>query len=76
MAFLLGECLLLSRLKEAGLTRSEFARKMEVTPAYITGLIKGKETMSLEFAINSADILDCRVTDLYILRMSSSRYTR
>jgi len=73
MAFLLGECLLLDRLNDRKMSQAEFARKMECSPAYVSGLISGKEKMSLEFAINAAQILKCRVTDLYILEVSSSR---
>ncbi|MBB6675963.1 helix-turn-helix transcriptional regulator [Cohnella lubricantis] len=55
------------------MSQAEFARRMDCTPQYVSGLISGNETMSLEFAINAAFILKCRVTDLYILIPSRSR---
>ncbi|CAM3877489.1 HTH cro/C1-type domain-containing protein [Cohnella lubricantis] len=73
MAYLLGGSLLRDRLKDAGMSQAEFARRMDCTPQYVSGLISGNETMSLEFAINAAFILKCRVTDLYILIPSRSR---
>ncbi|TYA10951.1 helix-turn-helix transcriptional regulator [Paenibacillus faecis] len=73
MAFLLGECLLLDRLKEKGVTQAEFSRRMKCSRAYVTQLIYGDSKMSLEFAINAAHFLECRVTDLYVLEWSSDR---
>ncbi|RJE88587.1 XRE family transcriptional regulator [Paenibacillus sp. 1011MAR3C5] len=73
MAFLLGECLLRERLEDAKMTQAEFARRMECSPQYVSGLISGKERMSLEFAINSSFVLKCRVTDLHILVPARSR---
>ena len=34
---------------------------------YVSGLMKGNETMSLIFAINASILLECDVTDLYEL---------
>ncbi|OMD20500.1 hypothetical protein BSK63_21810 [Paenibacillus odorifer] len=73
MAFLLGECLLLDRLEEKGITPADFARHMQCSRSFVTQVIKGKSRMSLEFAINAAHFLNCRVTDLYVLKWSSSR---
>jgi transcriptional regulator with XRE-family HTH domain len=73
MAFRLGECLLLDRLEEKGITQAEFARHMNCSRSYVSQLISGKAKMSLEFAINAAHFLNCRVTDLYVLRWSSDR---
>lgn len=73
MAFLLGECLLLDHIKKNGLTRAAFAKHMGCSRSYVTQLINGKANMSLEFAINTAHFLNCRVTDLYVLNWSSSR---
>ncbi|MCM3632906.1 helix-turn-helix transcriptional regulator [Paenibacillus camelliae] len=67
MTFILGECLLLSRLKEKGISQAEFARRMECTEAFVSQLIHKKSNMSLEFAIIAAHLLECRVTDFYVL---------
>lgn len=67
MAFLLGECLLKQLIDDNGLTQAEFARRMECSPQFISGLIRGKEKMSLEFAINASLKLDCDVKELYEL---------
>ncbi|MFD2613520.1 helix-turn-helix transcriptional regulator [Paenibacillus gansuensis] len=66
MAFLLGDCLLLDRLKDVNMSQAEFARKMNCQRQYVNGLIRGTEKMSLEFAINAAEILGCNVRDLYV----------
>jgi transcriptional regulator with XRE-family HTH domain len=73
MAFQLGECLLLQRLKAKNMSPAEFARRMKVSRQYVHKLISGEDTMSLEFAINAAHILECRVTDLYVLNIVKSR---
>jgi plasmid maintenance system antidote protein VapI len=73
MAFLLGECQLQSLLKRANMKPAEFARQMECSRTYVSDLISGDKTMSLEFAINAAYILDCEVNELYALRRSGSR---
>lgn len=73
MAFRIGECLLPIRLKEKGIKPVEFAKAMECSRQYVSGLIKGTETMSLEFAINAAVVLECEITDLYKLDRVSSR---
>lgn len=73
MAFLLGDCLLLDRLEEKGITQAEFARHMKCTRSYVSQLISGESKMSLTFAINAAHFLNCRVTDLYVLEWDSSR---
>ncbi|MCA4755533.1 helix-turn-helix domain-containing protein [Paenibacillus glucanolyticus] len=73
MAFLLGDCLLLDRLKDKGITQAEFARYMKCSRSYVSQLISGDAKMSLTFAINAAHFLECRVTDLYVLEWDSSR---
>lgn len=70
MGYVLGECLLLDRLKEKGVSRAEFARAMKCTRSFVTQLINGDAQMSLTFAINAAHYLNCRVTDLYVLTWS------
>lgn|GEM_PF-4311451 len=73
MAFLLGDCLLQDRLDDKGITQAEFARHMKCSRSYVSQLISGEAKMSLTFAINAAYFLNCRVTDLYVLKWDSSR---
>ncbi|GIO39094.1 helix-turn-helix transcriptional regulator [Paenibacillus antibioticophila] len=73
MGYILGDCLLQDRLNDAGLTQAEFARRMGVSPQYVNKIIRGSRKMSLEFAINAAQILGCRITDLYILEIVRDR---
>lgn len=73
MAFLLGECLLPDRLEEKGISQADFARHMKCSRSFVTQVITGQARMSLEFAINAAHYLNCRVTDLYVLNWSVSR---
>lgn len=73
MAFLLGECLLLQQLSKNTMSQAEFARRMKCSRQYVHKLASGGDTMSLEFAINAAYILNCRVTDLYVLNVVSNR---
>ncbi|MBW4083565.1 helix-turn-helix transcriptional regulator [Paenibacillus sp. S150] len=73
MAFLLGDCQLLDRIREKNITQAEFARHMGCSRSYVNQLIKGKPRMSLEFAINAAHFLNCSVNDLYTLQWSSKR---
>lgn len=73
MAFALGECLLQDYLDKKGWTQSEFSRRMDCSRQYVNALVSGKEKMSLEFAINASYILECRITDLYVLEIVRSR---
>lgn len=73
MAFLLGECLLPDRLKEKEILQADFARYMKCSRSFVSQLISGDAYMSLEFAINAAHFLNCRVTDLYVLNWSGDR---
>lgn len=71
MSYMLGDCLLLDRLEEKGVSQAEFARAMKCSRSFVTQLIKGDAHMSLQFAINAAHYLGCRVTDLYVLIWSN-----
>ncbi|ASA22051.1 helix-turn-helix transcriptional regulator [Paenibacillus donghaensis] len=75
MAFLLGECLLLELLEQVDMSQAEFAKRLKCSRQYVGQLITKKDnaTMSLEFAINAADVLGCSVNELYTLRETSSR---
>ncbi len=73
MSLQLGDCLLLERLNEKGMSQAEFAKRMGVSRQYVNKLIKGHTKMSLEFALNAANILGCRITDFYILEVVRHR---
>lgn len=72
-AFSLGECRLLELLEREGLSQAEFARRMKCSRQYVNQLISGEATMSLIFAINAAFVLNCHVTDLYILEIKNRK---
>ncbi|WP_042165589.1 helix-turn-helix domain-containing protein [Paenibacillus gorillae] len=76
MAFRLGECLLLEILNNRGMKQAAFARKIKCSRAFVTQLINGEAFMSLEFAVNAAHLLDCKVTDFYILEIGKRRSNR
>ncbi|MEB4785084.1 helix-turn-helix transcriptional regulator [Paenibacillus polymyxa] len=65
----LGDCLLLERLEENKMSQSDFSRHMGVSRQFVGKLISGERNMSLEFALNAAHLLKCRVTDLYVLKV-------
>lgn len=53
--------LLLRRKK----TQASLARRLGVSPQFISQVIKKERTLSLTQAINAAHFLECRVEDLY-----------
>lgn len=67
MAFQLGECQLLVLIERKGWSQAEFAKRMKCSRQYVNDLIKNKSNMSLTFAINAAELLDCNVKDLHKL---------
>lgn len=73
MAFQLGECLLRQRIQESKYNQSELAKKLGISRQMITKYITGERKMSLEIAINISLLLNCQVTDLYILEIVKNR---
>lgn len=65
MALQIGRSLLRYRIKRARLTQKEFAKRLGVSQTFVTLVIKGERTLSLERAVNAARILDCHVMELY-----------
>lgn len=65
MALQIGRSLLRYQIKRAKLTQKEFAKRLGVGQSFVTMVIKGERTMSLERAVNAAKILDCDVMDLH-----------
>jgi transcriptional regulator with XRE-family HTH domain len=58
-----------SRLPELlaarGLTQAEFARRLKVSEAFISQIIKGSRYFSYPLAAEAARILKCKIGELY-----------
>lgn len=65
MPFRAGKCLLRSRLKQAGMTQTELAKRLNLSQQMISKYVNDRKLMSLEIAYNIAAILNCNVEDLY-----------
>jgi transcriptional regulator with XRE-family HTH domain len=65
MPFRAGKCSLRYRLKQAGMTQTELAKRLNLSQQMISHYIHGRKVMSLEVAYNIAVILDCNVESLY-----------
>lgn len=63
MALQIGRCRLPELL--GTMTQKEFARRLQVSEPYISQIISGKAYFSLLNAKRAADILNCRIEDLY-----------
>ena len=59
MALRIGRSLLRKRIKEAGLTQREFAKRLGVKDSFVSMVISGDRTLSYERSINASEILDC-----------------
>lgn len=65
MANWVGRCLLRERLKEKDMTQVELADILGVKVQQINKYVKDRQKMSLQVAKQIAEILDCRIEDLY-----------
>jgi transcriptional regulator with XRE-family HTH domain len=65
MALRFGRSRLPELLAAKHLTQTEFARKMEISVAYVSQLISGERRFSLITAKRAARILGCFIDDLY-----------
>lgn len=65
MAFRAGKCLLRLRLKQAGITQTELAKRVNLSPQMISHYIFNRKVMSLENAKSIASVLNCNIEDLY-----------
>jgi DNA-binding XRE family transcriptional regulator len=54
----------LMKLRESGITKKEFAEAMNVSPQYISKLLKGHENMSLETICKMENILKITLIDI------------
>lgn len=66
MPFRAGKCLLRSRLKQARLTQTQLAERLNLSQQMISHYVNGRKMMSFEVAYNIAAILDCNIEDLYL----------
>lgn len=53
-------------IAKSGMSKKEIAKKMEVSQTVLSRWINGHSNPSLEKALNLADILNCKVDDLYV----------
>jgi DNA-binding XRE family transcriptional regulator len=65
MRHALGRCLLLQLLAKRGLSQSEFARRMGVPRQTVNKWIRKHDVMNLETAYRAANVLRCRIEELY-----------
>lgn len=52
-------------LTQRGTTKKEFAQRMDFHPSMVTHIINGSKRFSLLQAKRAADILNCKIEDLY-----------
>lgn len=60
-----GRCLLPELLTERQLTVTAFADQLQAKPALLHDYIEGRRVMPLRNAKAIAQVLDCRIEDLY-----------
>jgi transcriptional regulator with XRE-family HTH domain len=52
---------LVTRMREAGVSRSELARMIKATPAYISKILRGATNFSLDSMVKIANALNCEL---------------
>lgn len=65
MALRFGRSRLPELLGKNKMSQAEFARRIDVSEAYVSQVIKGKTTFSLLKAKHASDVLNCNIEDLY-----------
>lgn len=65
MAFRAGKCLLRSRLEKAKISQIDLAKRVNLSPQMISHYLANRKLMSLDNAKSIADVLNCRIEDLY-----------
>ena len=50
---------MVSRMEEQGVSRSELARRIGVSPAYVTKILRGSTNFTLDTMVKVARALDC-----------------
>ena len=64
---------IIDAMERRGVTRSELARRMEVSPAYVTKILRGHANLSLESLAKVAFALDMKWEFRLILTYEMSR---
>lgn len=59
-----------AHMKKAGVTNADLARRMDVSPAYITKVFRGPSNLSVETLVKLADAIGCKV-HLHLARASA-----
>src|SRR5712692_4629103 len=52
---------MVTRMREAGVSRSELARMIKTTPAYISKILRGATNFSLDSMVKIANALNCEL---------------
>lgn len=65
----------LMKLRESDITKKEFAEAMDVSPQYISKLLKGHENMSLETICKMENILKITLIDIPFEFQTTTNYT-
>jgi transcriptional regulator with XRE-family HTH domain len=52
---------MVTRMREAGVTRSQLARLIKATPAYISKILRGATNFSLDSMVKIANALNCEL---------------
>lgn len=65
-----GRSLLKVRIKEAGTTQAELARRTGYTPQRISNWANNREPMPYEAAVFISSVLGCHAEDLYMWHFS------
>jgi transcriptional regulator with XRE-family HTH domain len=52
---------MVTRMREAGVSRSELARMIKATPAYISKILRGATNFSLDSMVKIANALNCEL---------------
>ena len=50
---------MVNRMEEQGISRSELARRIGVSPAYVTKILRGSTNFTLDTMVKVARALDC-----------------
>jgi DNA-binding XRE family transcriptional regulator len=71
MALRTGKCLLRQRLRQAEMTQTELAERVNLSRIMISHFCTGRKKMNLNQAKAISDVLNCSIEDLYTWEHSS-----
>lgn len=55
-------------IQKSGYMKKHVAKELGINPVTLSNYITGKRKISLELAVKLAQILNCKVDDLYVLK--------